>query len=65
MYKVEKYEIYALTWDDVIKSFEIRYSSLLDKLKYDREQIANKLMDEVHAVDGREKATELVNRALL
>ncbi len=65
VYKVEKYEIYALTWDDVIKSFEMRYSSLLDKLKYDREQIANELMDEVHAVDGREKATELVNRALL
>lgn len=65
VYKVEKYEIYALTWDDVIKSFEMRYSSLLDKLKYDKEQIANELMDEVHAVDGREKATELVNRALL
>ena len=34
VYKVDRYEIYALTWDDVIKGFEMRYSSLLEKLKY-------------------------------
>ena len=64
VYKVDRYEIYALTWDDVIKGFEMRYSSLLEKLKYDREQMANEIIGEVDAVEGREKATALVNKAL-
>lgn len=33
----DKYEIYALTWDDVFKSFDLRHSFMLDKLKYNRE----------------------------
>ena len=41
--KIENYEIYALTWDDVFKSFELRHSFLLDKLKVDQEAIAAKL----------------------
>ena len=64
VYKVDRYEIYALTWDDVIKGFEMRYSSLLEKLKYDREQMANEIIGEVDAVEGRAKATALVNKAL-
>ena len=64
VYKVDRYEIYALTWDDVIKGFEMKYSSLLEKLKYDREQMANEIIGEVDVVDGREKANALVNKAL-
>ena len=41
--KIENYEIYALTWDDVFKSFELRHSFLLDKLKVDQEAIAAEL----------------------
>lgn len=41
--KIENYEIYALTRDDVFKSFELRHSSLLDKLKVGQEAIAGEL----------------------
>lgn len=37
------YEIYALTWDDVFKSFDLRHSFMLDKLKYDRSQLLNEI----------------------
>lgn len=37
------YEIYALTWDDVFKSFDLRHSFMLDKLKYDRNQLLNEI----------------------
>lgn len=60
----DNYEIYALTWDDVMKSFEIRYKDLLNKLKYDREQVANELMEEVREMDGREKANVLTRSVL-
>lgn len=41
--KIENYEIYALTWDDVFKSFELSHSFVLDKLKLDRDAIAKEL----------------------
>lgn len=40
---IENYEVYALTWDDVFSSFDLRHSFLLDKLKMDRESIADEL----------------------
>lgn len=40
---IENYEVYALTWDDVFSSFDLRHSFLLDKLRMDREAIANEL----------------------
>ena len=39
----ENYEIYALTWDDVFKSFGISHSFCLDKLKLDRDEIISKI----------------------
>lgn len=39
VFQVEDYEIYALTWDDIFKSFDLRHSFILDKLNYDREDL--------------------------
>ena len=56
VFQVENCEAYALTWDDIIKSFEIKRKQMLERLKYDREQVANELMEEVNGAEGREKS---------
>ncbi len=55
---IENYEVYALTWDDVFSSFDLRHSFLLDKLKMDRESIANELSQES---EENEPSRELVD----
>lgn len=37
--KVDNYEIYALTWDDVFKSFELNYNYILKKLNFSTDEI--------------------------
>lgn len=37
------YEIYALTWADLFRTFEIRHNYLLDKLDFDRKAIEEEL----------------------
>ena len=57
---VGNYEIYSMTWDDVFKSYELRYSFLLRRLDIDQQvllssiesfgaskEVANKLRDEI------------------
>ncbi len=39
----ESFEIYAMTWDDVFKGFEIRHTYLLDKLQYNKAMIQEEL----------------------
>ncbi len=56
VFQVDNCEIYALTWDDIFKSFEIKHRPMLERLKYDKEQMANELMAEVSDTEGREKA---------
>lgn len=51
--------MYALTWDDVFKSFEIRHSFLLDKLKVDQEAIAEELTAKSDSSDNREVANNI------
>lgn len=50
------YEIYALTWDDVFKSFDLRHSFMLDKLKYNRGQLLKELGSQ-----SKERNRETVN----
>ena len=64
VFQVENCEVYALTWDDIIKSFEIKHKPMLERLKYDREQVANELMEEVNGAEGREKADALTEIAV-
>ena len=53
----ENYEIYALTWDDVFKSFEISHSFCLDKLKLDRDEIISEIK-----LSSEEKSKETVDK---
>lgn len=62
--QVENYEVYAYTWDDVFKSFELRHAPMLKRLKYDREQLAKELMDEVKLDEGRDRVDALTNIAV-
>lgn len=57
--QVENYEIYAYTWDDVIKMFELKHAPLLKRLNYDREQLAKELLKEVENSEGRDKVNNL------
>ncbi len=40
---VGNYEIYSMTWDDVFKSYELRYSFLLKKLNIDQKVLLNSI----------------------
>ena len=62
--QVENYEVYAYTWDDVFKSFELRHAPILKRLKYDREQLAKELLDEVASDEGRGKVDALTDIAV-
>ena len=64
VFQVDNCEVYALTWDDIFKSFEIKHKSMLERLKYDRERVANELMAEVSDTEGREKADTLTKIAV-
>lgn len=64
VFQVDNCEIYALTWDDIFKSFEIKHKPMLERLKYDRERVANELMAEVSDTEGREKADTLTKIAV-
>ena len=58
--QVDNYEVYAYTWDDVFKSFELRHAPLLKRLKYDREQLAKELLEEVSENEGRDNHVLLI-----
>lgn len=64
VFKVDNCEVYAFTWDDIFKSFEMRHNPLLERLKYDRERVADELLAEVIDTEGREKADALTKMAL-
>lgn len=49
-----RHEVYALTWDDVFQSFDLRHAFLLDKLKMDKEAIAA----EIAQTAGDEKSKD-------
>ena len=64
VFQVDNCEVYALTWDDIFKSFEIKHKPMLERLKYDRERVANELMAAVSDTEGREKADTLTEIAV-
>lgn len=65
VFKVDNCEVYAFTWDDIFKSFEMKHKPLLERLNYDRERVANELMAEVSGAEGREKADALTEIAVV
>lgn len=62
---VENYELYALTWADVFKSFDLKHSFLLDKLKIDQAAIAEELSQKAGETTGRETVNHLSAEVLL
>lgn len=61
--QVKNYEVYALTWDDIFKGFDLRHSFMLDKLKFDRETLSQELMANQNE-QNRETANNLTKTAL-
>lgn len=43
VHQAGKYEIYAMTWDDLFRTFEIKHKYLLEKLKFDKAAIDEEL----------------------
>lgn len=64
VHKIDNYEIYALTWDDIFKSFELRHNSLLKRLNYDRNKLSEELMEEIENEEGRDKVNALTHIAI-
>lgn len=62
--EIDNYEVYAYTWDDVFKSFELRHSAILKRLKYNQELLAAELLQEVKDSEGREKVNNLTAIAI-
>lgn len=63
VHQSDKYEIYALTWDDIFTSFDIRHSFMLDKLKYNRDVLLEKFNAE-HPEASRDKVNALTDMAI-
>lgn len=59
VFSVENYELYTLTWADVFKSFELRHSFLLKKLKIDQEAIEKDISQQLGNSTGREAVNNL------
>ncbi|WP_346971558.1 hypothetical protein, partial [Clostridium perfringens] len=57
------YEIYAMTWDDVFKSFEINNRYLLQRLEFDKSLLAEEVK-EISDKSGREFVNDLTNEIL-
>lgn len=59
--KVDQYEMYAITWDDLFTSFELRHEFLYEKLQYDKKALKEE-MDLMHVDLSKEKAIELTEK---
>ena len=57
--EIDNYEVYALTWDDVFQSFDLRHAFLLDKLKMDKEAIAAEIAQTAGDEKSRDTADAL------
>ncbi len=57
--ELDNYELYAMTWDDVFKSFDLRHDFLLKQLKIDRDKIAEEISSEIGDKPSRETADNL------
>lgn len=58
----DNYEIYALPWDDVFKSFDLRHSFLLDKLNYNRDSLISEI-ENSHNTKNR-KAVDSITHSI-
>lgn len=59
----ERFEIYAMTWDDVFKNFELSHKYILNKLDFNKLLIKEEV-EKLSDKDGRAYVDELVNEIL-
>ncbi len=60
VYSVKNYEIYAMTWDDVFKLFELNHSYILEKLNFTTEAIAEEVKTVKHSVAESNTITQKI-----
>ncbi|MCC5909413.1 MAG: ATP-binding protein [Clostridiaceae bacterium] len=58
-----RFEIYAMTWDDIFKSFEIRHRYLLDKLQFNKAIIEEEL--EAKGIELSREGSNILTEKLL
>lgn len=61
--EIDNYEIYALTWDDIFKIFEIRHNNFINKLEYNKSSIIEEL-ESKGIVLNKDASNELTNIAV-
>ncbi len=62
---IQNFEIYALTWDDIFKLFDLRHKFLVDNLDFDKQVIRKELLAKgIHLYD-KEAAPEIVLQKII
>nr|WP_309876516.1 ATP-binding protein [Chryseobacterium sediminis] len=56
-----RYEIFAMTWDDLFLTFEIKHQYLLDKLTFDKTSIQDILKSKGIQIESNEITSEIIN----
>ncbi|WP_455796890.1 hypothetical protein [Clostridium butyricum] len=59
----KNFEIYAMTWDDVFKSFELNHKYILDKLEFDKTLISKDVKN-ISDEEGRKLVDEITTEIL-
>lgn len=63
IYSLNNFEIYAMTWDDVFKNFEINHKYILEKLEFNKVLIKDEV-DKMSDQEGRALANEITDQIL-
>lgn len=58
-----KYEIYALTWDDLFRTFEIKHNYLLDKLDFDKNAIKEEM--QLKGINLDSKSSDMISKQII
>ena len=56
-----QFEIYAMTWDDIFKSFELKHQYILDKLELDKNKLKEEIEQEKVSLD-KKSSTSITER---
>lgn len=63
VHKVDNYEIYAMSWDDVFQDFKLKNQYILSKLNFDNEQILKEIEDAKNDAKRSVELTEIILKA--
>jgi len=58
-----KYEIYALTWDDLFRTFEIKHNYLLEKLEFDKTAIKEEM--KLKGISLNTESSDIVTKQII